>query len=134
MLPNIQDYFWRSVFNFKLSKTYIPPRSRKTWENVKNFEKKSFGFGKKKFWHQYRYWNWTLVSVPDTETWFQSYTRLLQPSNTSQQNTFVSYYYGPGLQKLLNNFQVLFLYSQGVTRIITKYCPFLLFPSVCKSY
>ena len=38
------DYFCRSVFNLK---TYIPLRSRKTWENLKNFEEKSFGFGKK---------------------------------------------------------------------------------------
>ena len=30
-------------------------------------EKYSLGFGKKKFWLQYRYRNWTSVSVPDTK-------------------------------------------------------------------
>ena len=34
---------------------------------------KSFGFGKKNQL-KYQYPNWTSVSVPDTETWFQSHT------------------------------------------------------------
>ena len=39
---------------------------------MKFFEiKKSFGFRKK---NRHRYRNWSLVSVPDNETWFRSYT------------------------------------------------------------
>ena len=30
------DYYFRSMFNFKLFKFYIPPRSRNTWANWKN--------------------------------------------------------------------------------------------------
>ena len=40
---------------------YILSKNGKTW------------FQKKKFRLQYKYRNWTLVSVPDTETWFWSY-------------------------------------------------------------
>ena len=41
---------------------------------MKFFEiKKSFGFRKR---NHHRYRNWSLVSVPDTETWFRSYTSL----------------------------------------------------------
>ena len=55
LLPNIKVflvYFWRSLFNFKLLKTYITPRSRKTLENLKILrkkKKKKFRFWKKKF-------------------------------------------------------------------------------------
>ena len=42
-------------------------RCRKTRENLKIFEKKEFQFQIKKCWLQYRYLNWTLVSVP---VWF----------------------------------------------------------------
>ena len=54
----------------KLLKTYIAPR-----ENLKFFEKKEFRFRKKKIQLRYRYRNWTLVLVPDTETWFLSHTK-----------------------------------------------------------
>ena len=43
---------------------------RKIWSLKKKIEKKSFGFGKKK-WLRYLYGNWTLISVPDTKTWFR---------------------------------------------------------------
>ena len=49
-----------SGFIFELIKTCIPPRSGKKWEK---FEKKSFGFRKKKF-----------SSETDTETEFWSHT------------------------------------------------------------
>ena len=45
-------------------------------KNLKKRLKKKFRFRKKKFRLWYRYRNWTLVSVPDTETWFRSYTNL----------------------------------------------------------
>ena len=44
-------------------------------KHEKSFEKKKFQFRKKKFLLRYRYRNWTLVSVPDTKTWFRSYTK-----------------------------------------------------------
>ena len=40
----------------------------------KKLKKKNFGFRKKKFRSRYRYRNWTLVSVPDTETSFRFHT------------------------------------------------------------
>ena len=67
-----QILFWRSGFIFKPIKAYIPPRSGKHENNLKKFEKKN-GF-EKQFRLRCRYWNWILVSVPDTETWLQSYT------------------------------------------------------------
>ena len=36
-IEDIVDYFWRSVFNFRLLKTHILLRSRKTWENLKKW-------------------------------------------------------------------------------------------------
>ena len=66
-----QNYFRRFRFIFKLINTYIPQRSGKKLNLLKkclnSLKKRSFGFG-------YRYQNWTLVSVPDTETWFWSHT------------------------------------------------------------
>ena len=52
----------------KLIKTYIPQRGGKNL-------KKSFSFGKKDRL-QNRYRNWTLVSVPNTETEFRSHTTM----------------------------------------------------------
>ena len=53
-------------------KTYTLARSGKKMRNF--FEiKKKIGFGKKSFGSntgQFRLRSWTLVSVPDTETWF----------------------------------------------------------------
>ena len=65
-LPNIRylKLFLRIWVYFQIMKSCISPRSGKTWEE----------FEKKNFWLGYQYRNWTLVSVPDTKTWFWSYT------------------------------------------------------------
>ena len=39
------------------------------------FLKKKVLVLEKKFWLWYRYWNWTLVLVPDTVTWFRFLTK-----------------------------------------------------------
>ena len=44
---------------------------------VFNFLKKKVSVSEKKIRLQYRYRNWTLVSVSDTETWFRSHTMRL---------------------------------------------------------
>ena len=63
------------MFNCKFLKTYIPLKSRENMRNIeKNMKKKSGS--EKKFWLRYRYQNWTLVSVPDTETENMSHTTL----------------------------------------------------------
>ena len=59
------NYFWRSWFIFKLIETCILPRSEKNERNLKKVS-----VSEKKILLRYR--NWTLVSVPDTESWFGS--------------------------------------------------------------
>jgi hypothetical protein len=49
-----------------------PPKKQKNMCKFEKFWKKKSG--EKIFWLRYRYWNWTLVLVPDTETWFWSHT------------------------------------------------------------
>ena len=61
-------YFWRLVFYFKLSKTYISIRSRKSWEDLKKFEKKKFRILKK---HS------TLIPIPKLDFGFGSQYRIL---------------------------------------------------------
>ena len=76
-LATLRYIFFKVCFQFQAFKNLYPLislRSRQTWENMKNFEK-MFQFRKKKFLLQYRYRNWTLVSVPDSETWFRLHTR-----------------------------------------------------------
>ena len=45
----ILKLFLKICVQFQAFKNLYPPRSRKTYENLKNFEKKSFGFRKKNF-------------------------------------------------------------------------------------
>ena len=60
-------------FFFNLIKIYITPTSGKTWHKFEFLwifltKKVSVSERKEKFWLRYRYRNWTLVLVPDTET------------------------------------------------------------------
>ena len=64
------------MFIFNLIKTYIPERSLKHEKNL------MFWFWTKKFgFDTYTYQKRTLVFVPDTKTWFRSYTKWLNPRN-----------------------------------------------------
>ena len=70
-LPNIKDFYiiFKISFQFQAYKNLC---QYKNWENMKKIAKKPLQL--KKIQLQYRYQNWTLVSVSNNETLFQSYT------------------------------------------------------------
>ena len=62
----------QKLCHFEANKNLYSP---KKWEEMRKIWKKKFRFQKKYFfWLQNRYQNWTLVSVPDTETELWSHT------------------------------------------------------------
>ena len=71
---NILRSFLKICDLFQDFKNLYPPiniKNKRTLE--KNRRKKVLVLGKKiRLWYQYQ--NWTLISVPDTETWFWSHT------------------------------------------------------------
>ena len=61
---------------------YLPPyKNLYPWTKSETC-KNSFGFGKKKIGSGFQYQKWTLVLVPNTETWFRSYTNWLNPKKS----------------------------------------------------
>ena len=80
---------------FQAYKSLYSPKKWERWENLKFFAKKKFWFRK--------YRNWTLVSVPDTGTWFQLYT------NTSWYNTVYVFWH------LLSSLDFLELFLNGIS-------------------
>ena len=59
---------------FQAYKSLYPPKKREKMRKLWSL-KKSFGL-ERKTWLRYRYRNWSLVLVLDTETWFYSHTNV----------------------------------------------------------